>query len=355
MRMCEALAGQGHTVRLVGKRQRGEAGEAGDLHACYGVAPTFEVETFARPGWRGGGVVFTLAMVRALLRSARAVDLVYSRDLLGGAAAAELGLPVVYEAHGIFEASWQRTLWRRMLRARSFRGLVAISEAMVRELAVVDLLPPSRPVVVAHSPAELRLGTAARTERGTPPRIGYVGSLYPGRGIELVLELAARLPAYAFEVVGGTEADLARWRASRVAPNVTFRGFVAPGKVAAMYGTFDVLLMPYPHHGIHGPTQQLDTAAYCSPMKMFEYMASGVPIIASDLPVLQEVLVHGENALVAPSGDAAAWQTALESLIADRALGPRLATRALADVAAFTPEARVRRIFTGLGLRSDIV
>jgi glycosyltransferase involved in cell wall biosynthesis len=86
-------------------------------------------------------------------------------------------------------------------------------------------------------------------------------------------------------------------------------------------------------------------------MKMFEYMASGAPIVASDLPVLGEVLRHDHNALVAPADDVAAWQRAVERLIADPALARRLAQQAYADlVRDHTWDARVRTIFDRLAL-----
>jgi glycosyltransferase involved in cell wall biosynthesis len=87
-------------------------------------------------------------------------------------------------------------------------------------------------------------------------------------------------------------------------------------------------------------------------MKMFEYMASGAAIIASDLPVLGEVLRHDGNAVIAPAGDAAAWRQALEALLADPARRTRLAAQAHADlVAQHTWRARAEVILGGLGLR----
>ena len=216
----------------------------------------------------------------------------YSRDLVGGAIATKVGLPTVYEAHAVFEQAWQRVLWRQMMRrasssdsSRSRRRWCASSTGSR------SCLGP--PVVVAHSPASAYRDAFAARDVAASPRVGYVGSLYPGRGIDLVIDIARRMPHCTFELVGGSQADLDRWRATELPANVVFRGFVAPGELPALYRTFDVLLMPYPHTGVHGATARIDSAGYCSPMKMFEYMASGVPMVASDLPVLQEVLVPG--------------------------------------------------------------
>jgi glycosyltransferase involved in cell wall biosynthesis len=323
-----------------------------DLHSYYGVAKQFEILQVPRPQRRGGELVFSAAVAAQVLRRYRHVDLVYSRDLVGGAFAAELGLPTAYEAHGIFDERWQRALWRRMMNQRRFVGLIAISNAMVGELATLDLLPPDRPVIVAHSPANPPLDVGLRqAEISQTPRIGYIGSLYPGRGVELIVELAARMPAYEFELVGGTDADLERWRSRGTPRNVTLRGFVPPSRIPEISRSFDVLLMPYPHKGIHGPTQRRDTAKYCSPMKMFEYMASGVPMVASDLPVLQEVLEHERNALIAPYGDIDAWRVAIERLVTDQMLRKAIASQARADLERFTATARARRIVRELGIR----
>ena len=65
-----------------------------------------------------------------------------------------------------------------------------------------------------------------------------------------------------------------------------------------------------------------------SPMKMFEYLASGVPIVSSDLPVLREILHHSVNSLLVPAADLHAWISAVDSLSGNRQLADSLGTRA---------------------------
>src|SRR5262249_51541204 len=134
-------------------------------------------------------------------------------------------------------------------------------------------------------------------------------------------------------------------------PNAVLRGFVPPAQLAAVYAGFDVLLLPHPRSGVRGATGGADISRWTSPMKMFEYMASGVPIVASDPPVLGAVLGNGVNALIAPAGDPGAWQQAIEGLLRDAALRVRLATRAQADLRRdHTWQARAERVVHGLGL-----
>jgi glycosyltransferase involved in cell wall biosynthesis len=81
---------------------------------------------------------------------------------------------------------------------------------------------------------------------------------------------------------------------------------------------------------------------------MFEYMAARVPIVASDLPALREVLRHDDNALLVPPGDPAGLAQGLTTVLADPALADRLATRARQDVARHTWQERAGRILRGL-------
>lgn len=359
MRMCGALAAAGHEVTLVVKaasdgRDRAAAAASGGDHAFYGVPASFSLRKLPRPGRRGGGVVFSAAMAVELLGRRRSVELVYSRDLLGAWMASQARLPVLFEAHSMPQAPGQRRLWRSLMRSPRLRRLVVISEALRRDLEAEGMLPApasGASVVVAHDAADAPVGAPLREAgpaQGRPGRIGYVGSLYPGRGIELILELAERLPELRFDIIGGSEADLARWRPALPA-NAVLHGFVAPGELAARYASLDVVLMPYARSGVGGPLAKVDTSRWCSPMKMFEYMASGAPIVSSELPVLQEVLRDDHNALIAPVGEPAAWQRAIERLMAEPATRQRLADQALRDLRErYTWRARAEAVLRGL-------
>lgn len=348
MRMCAALARTGHVVELVGKRSTEEHSD--DDHAFYGVDHNFTVSKLPRPAWRGGGVVFAAAVARLLLARKRGVELVYSREPVGAMLAAELGCDVVFESHGIPVERSQRLLLKRLVSHRRLRGLVVISDALRRDLLAEGLAPTTAPVVIAHDAADAPNSVQFERPPRPRPKIGYVGNLYEGRGIDLILEIASRMPDCDVELVGGNEQDLAKWRARSPASNVTFAGFVQPGQLLERYQSFDVLLMPHPRTAVAAATG-IDISRWTSPMKMFEYMASGVPVVASDLPVLGEVLTHESNALIAPAGDLEGWERAIRRLIVDSTFAERLARRAHHDlVTMYTWDARAKHIFDALQL-----
>jgi len=86
------------------------------------------------------------------------------------------------------------------------------------------------------------------------------------------------------------------------------------------------------------------SAYFTSPLKLFEYMAAGVPILATDLPSVREVLRHGENAWLVPPDDPKALSTGIQHLLENPDLAERLARQAREDVRQYTWKRRAATI-----------
>ena len=160
-----------------------------------------------------------------------------------------------------------------------------------------------------------------------PKYIGYFGHLYPGRGIEIIENLAKLNPSYGFIVYGGNEKEIKKYKKCNTNNNLFFMGYISPSFSYESMTMMDILLMPYQKNvsiGLKG----VDTAKWMSPMKMFEYMSVGVPIISSDLPVLREVLVNNENSLLVEADNIKAWSRALNEVIYNEILAERLGSNA---------------------------
>jgi glycosyltransferase involved in cell wall biosynthesis len=97
-----------------------------------------------------------------------------------------------------------------------------------------------------------------------------------------------------------------------------------------------VLVLPNPASAI--------STRFTSPLKLFEYMAAGRPIVASDLPSIREVLRHEENALLVEPGNPSALAAGVRRLLDDRALADRLSSAALADVQDYSWNRRAERL-----------
>jgi glycosyltransferase involved in cell wall biosynthesis len=111
---------------------------------------------------------------------------------------------------------------------------------------------------------------------------------------------------------------------------------VPPADVANHLSRADILVLPNSANAV--------SSRYTSPLKLFEYLAAGRPIVASDLPALREVLRDGINALLVPADDPAALAASLLRLIQDRPLAARLARTAFDDAALYSWDARAARL-----------
>jgi glycosyltransferase involved in cell wall biosynthesis len=140
--------------------------------------------------------------------------------------------------------------------------------------------------------------------------------------------------------VGGTPADVAAFEAFLAREGlerVRLAGYVPPGAVPLWLAAADALALP-------NSGAETISARYTSPLKLFEYMAAGRPVVASDLPSLREVLADGVNARLVPPDSPAGLARGLLEVLDDPDLGARLASRARADVAGRTWDARARAV-----------
>ena len=348
MKMCQALASFGHEVRLLClKRPEHEEKGIDNVFEHYGVKPTFEVVPKPFPELPARQLIYACA-ARGEAASWKP-DLVYGRYFPAMVLSGLSGFAVAWESH---ERIWDRGkaarfLASRLFHSRRFQKLVVISDALKSMYAESGLIEKER-ICVAHDAADPP--PAALPE---PPqdsfRAGYIGGVYPGRGIEMLLECARRMPDIEFHFVGGRNSDLEELDAGSIGPNVICHGYVPPEKVPRLRAGFHVLLAPYQRKvAVWGGTG--DTSAFMSPLKIFEYMASGRPMICSDMPVLREVLSE-KNSILAEPEDAGAWIDGIGQLRENADLGARIAEQAKRDFEEhYTWEIRANRILTEISL-----
>ena len=364
METCHALARRGHDVRLVVRRDT--AVPPRDPFAYYGLPPRplLVVERLAAPAQpllrRGAYVAKCL---RRAVSSPRP-DVILTRDL----AIAHLLVrtprawrcPVVYESHGFAPSvreelpamlsdavapsvakrrrleGRERAVWRRA------DGYVTITAALARELEERFGARPRLAVVPDGTRVREVDDVGLRPEAGADQAIvGYAGHLYPWKGVDVLVAALGRLPGVRAVIVGGLagEPDLARVRAlaERAAPGrIAFEGQVDPPRVRGLLRNADILVVPN--------TPGRASEAYTSPLKLFEYMEAGRPIVASDLPAIREVLRPDGNAILVEAGSAEALAAGIARLLADRELAARVASQARTDVLEWTWDRRAARL-----------
>jgi glycosyltransferase involved in cell wall biosynthesis len=236
---------------------------------------------------------------------------------------------------------------RRRLEAEIYGavdGLVCTSENARRLLD--EHFPQHAParVVPNGSPGgELPLATGPLDDAARDLDVLYIGQLYAWKGIDGLVRAMAHLPTRRLTIVGGNDArDLERVRAAAaaagVADRVSFAGQVPPAEVPGWLARARVGVVPLPERGF------VEAAWFTSPLKLFELMRWRVPIVASDLPSVREIVQDGEHAVLVPPDDPAALARGIERLLADRELAAQLVRAAAERVLDYTWEARARSL-----------
>ena len=347
MKMCHAFARNGHDVTLLAPNHPHPEPGISDTFRFYGVDPCFGITR--RPWLPVKGRQVPFGVLTALKAKGLRPDLVYGRSLVSCLLSARLGLPVVFECHEPPQSMSTSRKWMfdRLTSTTQLRRIVLISRSLkdlYREYGV-----PAQAVVVAHDGADEPVAPVIAPEQ-SPARLkmGYVGNLYAGRGLEMISDLATRCPWADLHIVGGFEQDLSHWRQHLdKLDNVIFHGFVPPSETDKLRSSFDVLLAPYQRSvSVHG---EGDTSRWMSPLKIFEYMAAGKPIVCSDLPVLREVLENDKTALLCDPDRLDDWVEAFVRLRDDPDLRRRLGeTARLEFLKKYTWRERARKVLEGV-------
>lgn len=322
---CVGLSRLGTEVTLYAKRAMADSRLLPQaLEAAYGIqSEALRLETIYSPTSRGDNLRIACHAVRRI-RYVVGEDAILSRNLYAAFALAVVNkVPLLFETHQL-EVGWRKWMQRQIIRCPWVTTIV-ISDRLKAFLAQHLGITPHRTLILHDAapegitpvPASVRraqLGALVDVANNTWKMIcGYFGHLYPGRGIEMVEAMATSRPDVLFLVYGGSESDLNARRKANRSTNLAFMGHVSHPVARQLMCLMDVLLMPYQESVSIGVAGH-DTACWMSPMKMFEYLGSGVPIVSSDLPVLREVLRDGENCLLVPPTDVEAWVGAIKKL-----------------------------------------
>lgn len=350
MKMCQAFSRQGIRVGLSATHPRGgEYANDDSIFQTYSVQPLFELFMFKYSNLPARTEFHIMSSFRNARRFGS--DLIYTRLPRAALMGELLGWPSVIELHH----PGSDITMKAYLRVARKPIIVVITEALKTQI-IADLGCNPDCVIVAPDGADPMpdgiqpiLPPAERRRL----RVGYLGHLYKGKGMEMISLLAPRCPWANFEIVGGRQGDVEKWKSSLgEEPNVRFHGHIPHSRTAEYLSSFDVALLPNQDFVGVSAGNNLNISRWTSPLKLFEYMSAGLPIVASDLPNLREVLTHDVDGLLCPASDVDAWCNALERLRASTELRSRLGKNAISIFKRkYSWDARARNLLDAINQR----
>ena len=171
-------------------------------------------------------------------------------------------------------------------------------------------------------------------------KITYTGSFYKGRGIKKIIKLSKELPSFKFFLYGRRGENF-----SDIPKNLRIFNFVDHNKIPKILIESDLLLMPYSKKiYLSSLSTDQDISKFTSPLKMFEYLASGTPIISSNLKVLREILVDKKNSiLIRNFENITEWKKQILNLKNNKDLMKKISRNAIKTAKIYSWDARVEK------------
>jgi len=353
VKMCEALKNADVDVIFLYPKRQNDIKE--DVFSFYGIKKNFKIKklfsldllSFKFLGhlpYLICAVSFYFSVFFYVLFNLRGCKYVYTRDFYGAAVLKLLGKKVIFDAHSL--SACPGFLFKSILKLNN--KFIAITKGLKKELINLGVKPDDIFVLPDGVDLEKFNLNISKEEARTHVNfsqneklIVYAGHLYKWKGAH-TLALAARFLEEGEKIifVGGKAnkdvPEFLEFIKNNNLKNIEALGFKPYAEIPFFLHAADVLVLP--NSGI----EKL-SSLYTSPLKMFEYMAAGKPIVASDLPSIREIL-NEENSVLVKADDEYALAEGIKKVLSDSEFAEKISKNALRDAQNFSWEKRAKKI-----------
>jgi glycosyltransferase involved in cell wall biosynthesis len=344
MKMCQAFADNGHDVFLLAPNRYKEYEQnVNDIFNFYGVKRNFEIKKIFYKYGNNSNLFYSFAIYFYLLRNNN-FDLIYGRFLEGCYISRFFKKEIIFESHmPIFHNKY----FKKIIKSKYLKKIVTISNAL-KNIYLENTSLNEEKIQVAHDAADAvkNFDTKAKLfGNNSNLKVGYVGNLYKGKGIEIIATIADKVDKdIEFHIIGGTEEDITLWNKIINKNNVFFYGFVPQNKVSNYINSLDICLLPNQKiilpYGTNNNKKNI--SKFTSPLKLFEYMAHKKAIIASDLKVLREILNETNSILVDPE-NTSEWINAI-NILRNEKIRNKISEKSFSDFKKYTWRNRAKEL-----------
>ncbi|MDJ0507682.1 MAG: glycosyltransferase [Crocosphaera sp.] len=213
------------------------------------------------------------------------IKAVHTRDWNFAKAAVKNKIPTIFERHYFAEKTFEKSI----VDDPYFRVVITQSE-IIRQSIIEAGIPPEKAIWLDNGfnqsflkryPEDAQKWRTELLKNNRQYLIIYSGALYPFKGIDLLIDVAEKLPNLQFAVTGGTEEQVKHYQQlaqDKKVNNIDFLGWVMPrSRLVSLFQAADILAHPH----LSGKS-----ASFTNPVKFFQYLASGTPIVATEITPL---------------------------------------------------------------------
>jgi len=268
---------------------------------------------------------------------------VFSRNIMVCFLLGLLGQPVIYEDHE--PKTGFKWLYKLFLRVINKKVIVAVNiEELYKKFGIKKetyILAPNGADIEEFNrvPADKSIWQREFNIASHEKIVLYVGHFYKWKGVETLLESAPDIQGKVV-LIGGIPQDQSKIKQiadKKGLKNVHIHSFLPHDKIIKYIKSADILVLP-------NTAKEERSAKYTTPIKMFEYMAAGAPIVASDIPSFSPYLKHNNNAYLCQPDDPKDLALKINLVLSDSELSDQLNKQAYIDVQNYTWDKRVEKI-----------
>lgn len=324
MKMCESLADE-NKVTLIASMGENKL----NYYRHYNVQSNFKISLIRIKSKKVNSI---FRLIRAFLLSFFN-DIIYTRWYIGALFMILVTRKkIILEHHNILDSKRKNRIIQHLNKSNKIIKHVFITKAL--KSAYIKKYNPNNTsnYYVFPDGAEYKAQYSSINihENMIRKECVYLGSFLPGKGVELVVQIANALPSFTFHIVGGSQNEINQLRNKCEFENVIWHGYLNQINAMKILEQTHIALLPN-QNDIY-IDNDTNIGKYTSPMKMFEYMSRGKAIIASDLEVLKEVLVNEYNSVLVDPSSTEEWVKGIIRLQRDSKLFNHISNNALQDL-----------------------
>ena len=217
-------------------------------------------------------------------------DIIFSRDIVISYFLTRFKKRNVFELHQIkqngnnyYTKNFERML-KYIVSKKQLKHLVVISDSLKKDC--IDYGINSQKIIVANSGVR---NDFFKLKLSNNKNILYLGSLQKGKGINNIIKLANKLRNYNFFIIGGYKSEIDK----QIPNNIIHKPWVRPSEVLKNVDNIDYALMLFDNQDYK----------FYSPLKLFEYMAMGKIVFASNIIGINDIVIDGYNGFLVNPND----------------------------------------------------
>ena len=294
-KLCEAFSYLNHRVSLI----LPNTGNGENYFNFYNINNKFEIIRLKLFNKFPRGIKYYLFSILAIFRAIPlSANLFVTRNYFVAFLLVILKKKIILEIHDTLEIEGRFIkILQKKFNFLNFDNIIKIvvTTKTLKKYFEKNWSVKENKIQVLHNGSSLK--PFFKTNFNQKIKIGYFGSIYKSRGIEMILKLSKLDKQNKYFIYGGTKEEVRRIKSYNFGDNLFVHNYIPYKQIHQKLKEIDICVLPYSKKiTVSGDVG--DISNYTSPLKVFDYMVNGKLIICSDLPVLREILKNNFNSIL---------------------------------------------------------